>query len=197
MSRNVSSACCPQMVSLAATPRETTGAINPPSRHQAAPPLPFPHRKRECDVARKTAINKKSPSSKTAPKKKSAMKASGRSSAGAKARKKAGPRQSAKARLPKGPVWQWSAVETAAAIRSGAISSVEVTQAHIARMRAVNPKLNAVVVDLSEEALQGGEGRGQNAGEGRARPAARRARSPSRKTSTTTAGRIPTACLRK
>ncbi len=105
-------------------------------------------------MAKKTAINKKRPSSKTAPKKKSAMKASGRSSAGANARKKAGPRQSAKARLPKGPVWQWSALETAAAIRSGAVSSVEVTQAHIARMRAVNPKLNAVVVDLSEEALK-------------------------------------------
>ena len=58
------------------------------------------------------------------------------------------------ARLPKGPVWHWSAVETAAAIRSGAVSSVEVTEAHIARMHAVNPKLNAVVVDLSEQARQ-------------------------------------------
>ena len=57
-------------------------------------------------------------------------------------------------RPPKGPVWQWSAVETAAAIRAGAISSVEVVEAHLARMRAVNPKLNAVVVDLSEEALK-------------------------------------------
>ena len=57
-------------------------------------------------------------------------------------------------RLPKGPIWQWSALETAAAIRSGAISSVEVTEAHLERMRAVNPKLNAVVVDLSEEALK-------------------------------------------
>ena len=59
-----------------------------------------------------------------------------------------------KARPPKGPVWQWSALQTAAAIRSGAISSVEVVEAHIARMRDVNPKLNAVVVDLSEEALK-------------------------------------------
>jgi amidase len=50
-------------------------------------------------------------------------------------------------------VWQWSAVETAAAIRTGAVSSLEVTQAHIARMHAVNPRLNAVVVDLSEQAL--------------------------------------------
>jgi amidase len=75
-------------------------------------------------------------------------------SAGARALGKAAPRKSAKARLPKGPVWQWSAVETAAAIRSGAISSVEIVNAHIGRMRAVNPKLNAVVVDLSEEALK-------------------------------------------
>ena len=38
--------------------------------------------------------------------------------------------------------------------QSGAISSIEVIEAHIERMRAVNPKLNAVVVDLSEEALK-------------------------------------------
>lgn len=59
-----------------------------------------------------------------------------------------------KARLPKGPVWQWSAVDTAAAIASGMVSAVEVTEAHIAHMHAVNPKLNAVVVDLSDEALR-------------------------------------------
>ena len=64
------------------------------------------------------------------------------------------PVQSASARKPKGPVWQWSAVDTAAAIRGGAISAVEVVEAHLARMRAVNPRLNAVVVDLSEEALK-------------------------------------------
>lgn len=57
-------------------------------------------------------------------------------------------------RRPKGQAWQWSAVETAAAIRSGAISAVETVEAHLERMRAVNPKLNAVVVDLGEEALK-------------------------------------------
>ena len=61
---------------------------------------------------------------------------------------------SRKPAVPKGPIWQWTALETAAAIRSGAVSSVEVTEAHIARMHAVNPKLNAVVVDLSDEALK-------------------------------------------
>ena len=39
-------------------------------------------------------------------------------------------------------------------LASSAISAVEVLDAHIERMRAVNPRLNAVVVDLSEEALK-------------------------------------------
>jgi len=104
---------------------------------------------RRLDVTKKARIGKGRGVKKTAPNKKSTMKTSGRMGAGAKARKKA-----AKVRPPTGPVWQWSALETAAAIRSGAISSVEVTEAHIARMRAVNPKLNAVVVDLSEDALK-------------------------------------------
>jgi amidase len=71
-----------------------------------------------------------------------------------KASKKSAAPPAPKARLPKGPIWQWSAVDTAAAIRSRAVSSFEVTQAHVARLHAVNPKLNAVVVDLTEEALQ-------------------------------------------
>ncbi len=104
-------------------------------------------------MAKTAVIMKKGASNETATKK-STMKASGRKSAGPKVTKKALPRKSAKVRLPKGPIWQWSALETAAAIRSGAISAVEVVQVHVARMRAVNPKLNAVVVDLSEEALK-------------------------------------------
>jgi len=51
------------------------------------------------------------------------------------------------------PIWQWSATQTAQAIRNGEVSSVEVTKAHIERMHAVNPQLNAVVVDLSDAAL--------------------------------------------
>ena len=61
---------------------------------------------------------------------------------------------SAKVRLREAPIWQWSALETAAAISSSAMSAVKVVEAHLERMRAVNPKLNAVVVDLSEEALR-------------------------------------------
>jgi amidase len=52
------------------------------------------------------------------------------------------------------PIWQWSAVDTAGAIREGRISAEQVVQAHIDRMHAVNPGLNAVVVDLSEPALE-------------------------------------------
>ena len=53
------------------------------------------------------------------------------------------------------PIWQWSAVDTAAAIREGRVSAEQVVQAHIDRMHAVNPGLNAVVVDLSKPALDG------------------------------------------
>ena len=107
-------------------------------------------------MAKKTATKKKSVARKVT---KTSVKAStARKGAVAKAVKKTvkkpGSRKSATARRPKGPVWQWSAVDTAAAIRNGAISAVETVEAHLERMRAVNPRLNAVVVDLSEEALK-------------------------------------------
>jgi len=51
-------------------------------------------------------------------------------------------------------IWQWSAVATAEAIRSGKVSSEEVMRAHVARLHAANPALNAVVVDLSAQALE-------------------------------------------
>ncbi|HZZ69707.1 MAG TPA: amidase family protein [Phenylobacterium sp.] len=51
-------------------------------------------------------------------------------------------------------IWQWSAVETAAAIRARQVSAVEVATAHIARLHAANPALNAVVVDLTDSALE-------------------------------------------
>ncbi|WIW46876.1 amidase family protein [Bradyrhizobium sp. 62B] len=99
---------------------------------------------------------------KKATKNKTAKKAATRAAAKSGARKgtvakpvrKTATGKSVKPPRPRGPAWQWSAVETAAAIRSGAISAVETVEAHLERMRAVNPKLNAVVVDLSEEALR-------------------------------------------
>ena len=99
-------------------------------------------------MAKKTVKKKSSAKAAKKPAKKSAVRAA------AKTPKKAVSQKPAKARPPKGPVWQWSALQTTAAIRSGAISSAEVVEAHIARMRDVNPNLNAVVVDLSEDALK-------------------------------------------
>jgi amidase len=51
------------------------------------------------------------------------------------------------------PFWQWSAVDTAAAVRDGRVASEEIVQAHVDRMRAANPAINAIVVDLSSQAL--------------------------------------------
>ena len=50
-------------------------------------------------------------------------------------------------------IWQWSAVETAEAIRAHRVSSTEVVGAHVQRLHAANPAINAVVIDLSEQAL--------------------------------------------
>jgi amidase len=50
-------------------------------------------------------------------------------------------------------LWRWDATALAAAIRTGKISSREATQSVLARLQAVNPKLNAVTVVLAEAAL--------------------------------------------
>lgn len=50
-------------------------------------------------------------------------------------------------------IWAWDSARTATAIRAGEISSREATEAVIARMRAVNPAVNAVVDDMADEAL--------------------------------------------
>ena len=55
------------------------------------------------------------------------------------------------------PIWQWSAVETARAIGAREISATAVVQAHLARMQAANPAINAVVVDLGDAALKAAE----------------------------------------
>lgn len=46
----------------------------------------------------------------------------------------------------------WDATETAAAIKSGAVSAIEVTDAAIARAEALDPKLNFLVTDDFERA---------------------------------------------
>ena len=51
-------------------------------------------------------------------------------------------------------LWSWTASELGAVIARGKISSVEATESAIARMDAVNPKLNAVVDALPEQAME-------------------------------------------
>ncbi|MEO8345276.1 MAG: amidase [Betaproteobacteria bacterium] len=50
-------------------------------------------------------------------------------------------------------LWKWDAVALAEGIRARRISSREAVAACVGRMHAVNPRLNAVTCDLSEEAL--------------------------------------------
>ena len=52
------------------------------------------------------------------------------------------------------PLWQWSATSLAAAIREERLSSQEVIQAHLDRIEAVNPIVNAVTVVLKDDALR-------------------------------------------
>jgi amidase len=51
-------------------------------------------------------------------------------------------------------LWQMSAGELATAIRSRLVSSREVVEAHLRRIEAVNPSINAVPVVLAEKALK-------------------------------------------
>ena len=51
------------------------------------------------------------------------------------------------------PLWQWSASGLAEAIRNRECSSEEVVRAHLERIAAVNPEVNAVTRVLEEEAL--------------------------------------------
>ncbi len=51
-------------------------------------------------------------------------------------------------------LWRMSATDLAEAIRSRHISSQEVIEAHLRRIEAVNPSVNAVTVVLGEQALE-------------------------------------------
>jgi amidase len=52
-----------------------------------------------------------------------------------------------------GPLWAWDAVDLARAIRTREISAREAVQASLDRLAAVNPRINAVVETLADEAL--------------------------------------------
>jgi amidase len=51
-------------------------------------------------------------------------------------------------------LWRLSATELAEVIRSRQVSSHEVIQAHLGRIEAVNPTVNAVTVVLAEPAVE-------------------------------------------
>ncbi len=51
------------------------------------------------------------------------------------------------------PVWQWSASDLAAAIADRRLTAREAVEAAVTRMRARNPRINAVVDDLGDAAL--------------------------------------------
>ena len=99
--------------------------------------------------------------------------------------------------MTKTPIWQWSAVETAAAIRKGEVTSKEVIRAHIDHMHKVNPALNAVVVDLGDDALRAAEAAdvalAKSKGQGNASDRCTACQSRSRSTSTSRARPIRTA----
>ncbi|SFU08973.1 amidase family protein [Sedimentitalea nanhaiensis] len=52
------------------------------------------------------------------------------------------------------PIWQLTAAEINTRIRARELTAVQATEAALERMHAINPKLNAVVEDLGDEALR-------------------------------------------
>lgn len=54
-----------------------------------------------------------------------------------------------------GPIYYLDATKLATLIRTKQSSSREVVQAHLDRIRAVNPKINAIVTLMADDALKG------------------------------------------
>jgi amidase len=63
-------------------------------------------------------------------------------------------------------LWRMSAMDLAEAIRSGQASSQEVIEAHLRRIEAVNPSVNAVTVVLSEQAPEAAKAADQATADG-------------------------------
>ncbi|TQL66311.1 amidase [Nocardioides albertanoniae] len=55
--------------------------------------------------------------------------------------------------LPTGPLWTWAAADVARAVRTRRVSSRQVTESCLTRLREVNPTVNAVAESLEDEAL--------------------------------------------
>jgi amidase len=81
-------------------------------------------------------------------------------------------------------LWRMGAVELAGVIRSGQESSREVIEAHLQRIEAVNPAVNAVTVVLAEEALDAATAADRKAARVSDLPPCTVSRSPSRGAST-------------
>lgn len=62
-------------------------------------------------------------------------------------------------------LWRWSAVDIAAGVRDRTISASEAVDSAVRRMRAVNPRINGVVLDLGDEALERAAALDNNQGE--------------------------------
>src|SRR5262245_45728542 len=58
---------------------------------------------------------------------------------------------------PNRPLWQWSACELAEAIAARKVTAADAVGDAVARMRATNGKINAVVDDLGDAALREAE----------------------------------------
>jgi amidase len=67
-------------------------------------------------------------------------------------------------------LWRMSAMELAGAIRSGQASSREVIEAHLRRIEAVNPSVNAITSLLADQALEAAEAADRRAARGGALP---------------------------
>ncbi len=50
------------------------------------------------------------------------------------------------------PIWQWSACDTAAAVRAGEISCGQAVEAALTRLEQANPAVNAVTLELADRA---------------------------------------------
>jgi amidase len=63
-------------------------------------------------------------------------------------------------------IWRKSANELAALIKTGQLSSREVVEAHLARIEAVNDKLNAITIVLADSALAAADAADKQKGQG-------------------------------
>ena len=50
-------------------------------------------------------------------------------------------------------MWEWTAAQQAAAVRSGRVTAVELVESHLERIAAVNPVVNAITRLTAEQAL--------------------------------------------